>query len=555
MMHQAFLLYNHMLIKSTMLIMTLLFLPVFLSIIFQFATMKRLFKTIDAKIIFALVAIFCLGFWLRNSEYRYGMNLDGTYYQAMAKSIHARGELTQGCALGSSDNCLYKYNAVVLPGYPYLIAVLFKFFGAKDLLAMHISGILGSLNIVLVFLLYLLLFHKPSGALISACTFACLPLDIWISQTSAVRTTGIFFACLSCVFFLLAIREKKISLWISSVLCLSYAAYVRLDFYLLIVPFIVHLCLNKDKLTKSDAKNIVLSLMVFIVHQCPAFAWLINNHFGLTGGNEATFLFNRVVHSGPVLFSFFFEKKFGHYFFNPFFSVFFILGLVWSMISKKRGNGIFALLLFCAFFLGIASFYHGVAGKETIRYLQPIGIPYSLLAGLAIDKFFSKSKIKIAPFVLFVVLLLASIIPYFKFRLFADGRMNEATIFEHRKYYDALPKNVLLFSRKPQLYDLDLMPNNKELVVASFGQNQFDEYLGFKSAFKNMLFKYKDLRWFVILQENDKCADFRKMIDNVEMDIVDIQGLNADSELYEIKDKNKLLSNLEKMSKFSSGLL
>lgn len=534
-------------ITNTFLLMSLLFFPVLIMILYSFKDVLKIFLGVDKRILFVLFLVFLFGFWLRNSEYRYGLNVDGIYYAEMAKSISEQKLLTQGCAAGTMQDCKFFYGAVVLPGYPYLISLLFKIFGTHDLIAMVISGVSSSLTIILVFLVFFILFRSQRGALFAAAIFSVSPLDIYVAHTAAVRPVAIFFMCLALLYYFLAVQKNKIIHWVSAALCLSYAVYIRLEFYLLLIPIFIYFgySLWKKEKTIKNLSYFLLFLLIFLIHQLIALNWLINSNFGLTGGSHPTFSL-AYISAFPKIFKYFFVPHYqpDFFLFIPFISILFILGVLFSFRRENYSpEVIFVLILLSTFLLSITLFFRGSDTGEGVRYLQLIIVPYSITAAWFADRILKKIKSSRGIFLGIGLTLLFSM-PFFKenikLSLFKDGRLGEKIVRGYYDIYLKLPKNVLLFTYQPQVFNFDFM-RTKGIRIASYGQNQLEEYIGYKQAFIKEIKEYGKLRWFFIpmaCETNKFCAIAR------EAGIIEVP-VRGTLGLYEIINKDYLLKKIE----------
>lgn len=536
--------YGGWLITHTFAVMSLLFIPLLIFLALNFKYFIKTFKQIDPRILILLLVIFLAGFFMRNAQYRYGMDVDGMYYQEMAKNIFENHIFAQGCAVGTPRDCLFWYESVVLPGYPYLIASLFQLFGVHDIFSMLISGFLGSLSILLVFLLYFLLFNQPRGALIAATVFSFLPVDVYICSTAAVRPTAIFFMLFTLIFFMFSLKEKKISLWIATFLWLSFTIYVRLEFYLILVPMAVFLAFARSSFSRRDWMYLFTGVSVFLLHQLFAFSWLLHRNFGLTGGRYKTFSLDYLSSSLPAVFSYMFLNKIkSAYLFVPFISIFFLVGLIYFLIFRERRRELFFISLWFAVFLtGIALFFHGAYENETIRYLQSLGPPYALLAGFTIDHFSRKWKENKAffGFMMIIIISLFFCRPLLKPDFLSDKRRDEYFVRNYLYTYDKLPPHALVLTWQSQVFNFDFM-RDKDLIIATYGQNQSGNFNPYTEAFINALKANKDRRWFYI----PLCCDRNKFCITVEKaEHIAVQAFHEFG-LYEIFNKDGLIARIE----------
>jgi hypothetical protein len=530
--------------------MSILFIPVAAMKILNVKYFVNVFRVINKRILLLTLIVFLIGFYLRNSEYRYGIDVDGLYYQEMAKNIYEKNIFAQGCALSSGSECKVYLESVVLPGYPYFIVLLFHLFGVNDISPMIISGVLGSLTIILIFLLSYFFFNDEKAALYSCIIFSLSPIDIYISPTAAVRPTAIFFMCLTFMFYLFALKKRKLSLWVTTALTLSYTIYVRLEYYLLFIPLIAYVFSNKQVWDRRSIRDVLIAIGMFLVHQIIAFNWLIHRNFGMTGGGSDTFSL-QYIGSLPKIVSYFFAPWFNiGYLFNPIISSVIIVAIFLFLIHDKEKLPLFSrneqsgfyfnLILFLAFLIGVSLFYHGTADKETLRYLQPLAVPYSIMAGF-IFQWGAKKLGKDKVYSMVILLLTMSVFfikSQFKPQLFADKRKDEYFIAEYVQIGKLLPSQSVVFTWQPQVFNFDFM-RYKNFSIIAYGH---DKFVNHKDTFMEFLNQNKDKPWFSVLIGCD-VNQFCELVKAANAKLIkDFYYFS----IYEIKDKNRLIVEIKK---------
>lgn len=449
---------------------------VFLFLI-NFKTVKKYFSKIDKKTWVILILIFLVGFWLRNSGYRYGAHVDGYFYQEAAKTIYEKNLFLKGCAIGSLENCRLYHEVLWPQGYPYLITILFHIFGEHDILAMYLSGVLGSLTIFLVFGIAYLLFKSKKIGLYSAAIFAFIPLDIYLSSTAAVRTTSLFFISLTILTFLISLKENSVKMWSLFSIVFSYTLYTRQENLVLLAPLIfLFLSYNWGKLKKI--KHIkkyfeILSIpaLIFIVTTIPFFHWLLFSNINY-GGNVPTLSLRYIPRNLPYMMNnmFFREEFSGKFLFIPWVSGLMILSiaiLVEIYVKKERVvNYIFLWIYFLVFFIGTSMYFDPSA--NSIRRMQPLFLPYSILAAIPIflvaEKFKSYKK-----YVLPILLLSLFSSGFFfgisyKPYIFRDERMEENFTRSFVEAVNSTPINSLTFISQTTVPDFDLLKRGRRFI-------------------------------------------------------------------------------------------
>jgi len=111
------------------------------------------FSKIKKKYWIFLLIIFIFGFWLRNAEYIYGTHTDAFEYAISARHLVEDGIFVRDCSIGNTNNCKLYEQVLYTQGYPYLISLLYIFFGTNTILGSILSAVLSSLTIVLIFLI------------------------------------------------------------------------------------------------------------------------------------------------------------------------------------------------------------------------------------------------------------------------------------------------------------------------------------------------------------------------------------------------------------------
>ena len=516
-----------LLLYNTSYLMLLVFIPLSILILFNLRYIKNAFSKINKKTWLFLIVIFLIGFWLRNSEYKYGIDVDGLFYHESAKTIYENNVFSQGCLIGTPADCKYFFNAVFLPGYPFLITPFFYIFGVHDIFSMILSGILGSLNIILIFFIFYLLFDNEKGSLYAASLYSLVPLDVYISSTAAVRTSALFFAFLSIIFFLISIKKNKLSLWLLTAISFSFSIYMKLELVFILIPFIFIFITNASgKNRKKYVLYIVIALLAFLVHQFFSINWLLNNGFGLTGGAR-TYSLSYVKFNLPVLLNSLFFKVRREYFFNPIVSLVFLMSIILffylarkdSFSSAYKKGFIFALIWFLVFLFAISLFYQcsefppsKCGGYK--RYLQLLIAPYSIITALGFI-FFSEhlksyTKEHRTILVLFLIFLISFLTITPKFMVFNDGRLREDPVKNYYNLYSFLPENSIVITTQPQFFNMDIM-RDKGLQAFVCYDSVFEDP-EYRKIFLNELINADQDIFFIY--DRVSCAQFLEISEN-----------------------------------------
>lgn len=121
------------------------------------------------------------------------------------------------------------------PGVPFLLTLVFAVTGVSDQAVFYTNIFMGSLSVVLVFLLGKLLAGRDDAALYSALFFGFVPLHIRFSGTGLLEPISLFFQLLAVLSLVLALRINTAKMWLLAFLVISYAVQTRPEAILLLV--------------------------------------------------------------------------------------------------------------------------------------------------------------------------------------------------------------------------------------------------------------------------------------------------------------------------------
>jgi hypothetical protein len=159
--------------------------------------------------------------------------IDEPWFMETAKGMLASGKplLNEYVDFGVQSQIVYPKSI----GWPFLIAIAFRIIGISNLVAIDLSGVLGSLSVILVFALAYLLFSRADAALWSALVAALLPLHIVWSATAETTVPSIFFALLTLVLFMLCFKTQEFRMLFPAMAALAFALQMRIEYALLLV--------------------------------------------------------------------------------------------------------------------------------------------------------------------------------------------------------------------------------------------------------------------------------------------------------------------------------
>ncbi len=119
-------------------------------------------------------------------------------------------------------------------GYHALLASIFSIFGSSEAVAFNTSAVIGSISIILIFLVAYLLFNDRAIALIAAFLFNLIPVHLKYSGASELGLTSLLFVLLTVLSLFLYVKDKNSKSLFLLIVTLVLAVYMRPENFLLL---------------------------------------------------------------------------------------------------------------------------------------------------------------------------------------------------------------------------------------------------------------------------------------------------------------------------------
>lgn len=132
-------------------------------------------------------------------------------------------------------------------GWPFLLSILFRITEANNLTAILFTIIIGSLSIILMFLLTYAITKNQLLGIVSAIIFAISPVHIRWSSTTETNIASLFFIMLAMFLFFIYYRSFKTSLLLCSGAAIAVAATFRPENYILFPLFLIGAVIFRKK--------------------------------------------------------------------------------------------------------------------------------------------------------------------------------------------------------------------------------------------------------------------------------------------------------------------
>lgn len=420
-------------LENMFLIVMLIFLALVITFLFNVKHIKRNLSGINKTTWLTLSLIIMAGFALRNAQYEYGQTFDGIQYPTYAATWLDTGTYLKACFIGNLDDCGIYYGTLVPAGFPFIIILLYMAFGMSSMVVMVFTGIIGSVNILITFMIAYLLFKREDVGLYSAIVHAFLNLDILMAGTASLRPVSLFFMELSLLSFLLAMRDDRVRSWLFFALTLSFTVYVKQENSIILLPIGFLFFLNyKEGKEFFSSTRFLIPAALFLISQIPVQHWIITNG-GIPLGYPA-FSASYMPRNLPHMMSILFWPAWGHCtLFSPAVSIIFFSSLLFLYNDRYRPY-IASLWIWVASLLMLySSFFHH---EGFVRFMTPTIMAYSLLAGLVIQRSASFFRIRLRyGLTLTSVLLLLTSGVAIPSTMFKDNRLDEPAL---KAWFDAI---------------------------------------------------------------------------------------------------------------------
>ena len=359
---------------------------IIISLLLNLKDLKKTLKPIKKFSWIFLLIIFLLGFVLRMfvAPHTHRVFFDEDIYLDIGKQI-----LTEGkgclCNYGDRKGC---YDCVLMKwpnGYPFTLTVAYMFFGISEDVAFNLTVLLGSLSIILIFLIGYLLTKKEEIGLFSALLFALIPVHIMWSGTTASEPVFVFYTLLAVFALSLALQSNT---WKSNLFAMSSLAFtcqIKAESGIVLALTVVFMLLLDKKLRiRINNHKFLTSLIILLVLITPYIVHMIHSartdpwgakgkKFGLEFAkkniptNAWFWIMGYETIEHPILFT-----------------IFAIIGLIFTIVTQRK----VALVLgfwFLMFFFVYAFFYAGSVRYGTdVRYSLSGYPPLILLAGFGL---------------------------------------------------------------------------------------------------------------------------------------------------------------------------
>lgn len=258
---------------------------IFLLIIYNLKDLWSSFKSIKPRTWILISLIFFSGLLIRvfivpHTHYVY---FDEYQHVSRARNVLHSNRLCQ-CIMGSPEECSSCTLAMPWPGgYHVFLGSALRLFGDTENVVFNFNAIIGSLSVIVMFLLIYLTFQDSKKALLGALIFNFIPVHLKYSGSASIGVLSIFFVLLSLLFLETYKRKRKYSIFLLALLALYYTLQIRTEnFLILLIVLIYTLTQNKDFKNRLSKPKYLIPIFIFLILSMPLIKLI---HFGTTRSN------------------------------------------------------------------------------------------------------------------------------------------------------------------------------------------------------------------------------------------------------------------------------
>ena len=380
-------------------------------------------------------------------------------------------------------------------GYSLLIAPLYSLTG-NIMWSAHIFDIvIGSLSIIMIFLLTYLLFKDQKAAIISAIILSALPWHIFFSGTQGEELTASFFVMLSIILILISIKSKEPEIYFLTFISLLFCALIRKEEMILLLVLIIYFLIKKNPIRIRKKINIIVYLLMAVILVIP---FLIDALYGkIDEGDIGSVYMSQNIISVLEMFEY-----------NFYIILFIVAPVVLYLVNKrniiKKTEQILFLLLWYSINIIPFMIHNDIDNRYFIFFLVPfIILGSSSISGLLKTKYEEKVIL-----ILIATLLLSAIHVY-----------SDCTQDSNCEYIYAQPSDEIV-TKFAQIQTILNNTDKKSMLVLFVDGDTKEAYITYSGKYNR----------YIVLNVDEACYFYNSVISNESRveNIVNVETNRAD---------------------------
>jgi len=207
-----------------------IFLLLIISLLINLRDFLRLFAGINRKSWAILIIVFILALFLRLFfiPHMHYVFYDEYEHINIAKNM-SENKIFARCNFYLDGKCFEYDLPQWVPGYHFLLSLVFSLFGISESVAYDFNAVLGSVSVIILFLTTFLISNEVGVSLVSALLLTFLPLHLRFSGNSSLEITSSLFILLSILSALVYLRLKTNRSFFFFVIVNSFTLLLRTE--------------------------------------------------------------------------------------------------------------------------------------------------------------------------------------------------------------------------------------------------------------------------------------------------------------------------------------
>ncbi len=281
-------------------------------------------------------------------------------------------------------------------GYSLLISPIYSLTGDIVFSSHLFDMIIGSLSIIMLFLLTYLLFKDIKAAMVSALILCLLPWHIFFSGTHGVEITTSFFIMLSLILILLSVKSKEPQMYFLTYISILFCGLIKKEETILLLVLILYFIHKKSPIKMQNKMYICIYAILCILLTLPYIAEITHENF-YEGQFGATYLTKNIISLLEI-----FQYNFH--------ITFLMLTLpVLYLLDKKVIIRIREQILFLILWLSIVLIPFILNKHIGTRYFLFFVLPFIILESYSVSKLLKTKYKNIVSLILAVIVLMSAL--------------------------------------------------------------------------------------------------------------------------------------------------
>jgi 4-amino-4-deoxy-L-arabinose transferase-like glycosyltransferase len=447
---------------------------------FSFKYIKKLFSEIQNKHLLLLILIAILGIFSTSllAPRVHRLYYDEDIYNDIAQNIAYNKQAVMSNEGYYENNTLQtvekEYNKQP-PGYSYLISVIFRIFGIKELFTFILNNIIFGLTIIVIFLISFLLFKDIFASLIACLSYILIPINLQWFNTCAVEPSTAFFTSLAVLAALLYIKYKKPINLLFVVTSLAFSLSFRTESYLAAVLVCLIFLIKEPRVFKRKELYAFGILFLFLSTAILLHLYSVR---GMSWGAQGAKISLDYLRRGNLFTNTVFY--FNNMHFPLLFSLLGLIGLFSYEVREKFKDKLILLVWFLIFWGIFLVFYAGsYRFGQDVRFSILSYVPISIFVGIGISSVSNLLENKIKPIKGILTFLIIFNFTWFLPFIKAEGEEAWAARNDHKyavEFAELLPLNSIVYTHTPNIFLL----NKKSALQSSsatYKSGSVEQYL------------------------------------------------------------------------------